>query len=517
MRTWLTRFAPRLALLLLLAALLCLTACGDDDDEPTGPDTTRPRVTSVSPAAGATDVPVDTPLTITFSEDIDVATMTAGSIVLSDYGPVTKGNWKAAGTRQLVYTPDEPLEYANHYQAVVDSALADLAGNTLAADFEWSFSTESFPLAEIDFPLAQNNTWLYQVVEFYRAGTDTTEYEGLDVLWAEGEISYEGRDGWLIRRFLLDEKAAGASALDEDFCYLTRDAFGLYRADPYRGDGLWRNLVLFGEPTFDDADFLLAGTPIHSDAATHGATRYTGPVGSFWADRVDCEYTLAGEITDKRRELYADGFGLVESFWQYANENDDVALAGRAELADAVNGPLTPWVELELEPNDGPSVAGAEFVEMTAIILGDAQLSDAGTILTPEDIDCDFFTCVNEDIDGLRIVQDFYRVEITAQGQYRFDLIYDQFDVDNDLDLYCFVDEGGGALRSVARADAAAGTPEYIVLLDAAPGTWYVGIQAWNTPVPETPVEYTLSLRPQATPIPVDKGEGREFLASSGK
>lgn len=524
MHVWNTDRCRKISLFLLPALLLCLilalTACSDDDDDvgPTGPDTTRPQVTAVSPAAGATDVPVDAVLTVTFSEEIDIATLGSGSIVLNDQGPLPKATWKAAGTRQLVYIPNEPFEYDNRYEAIVDSALADLAGNTMAADFEWSFSTASFPLAEIDFPLARDNTWLYQIVEFSRVGSDTTHYEGVDVLWAEDEITWDGRDGWLLRRFMLDETATGAPALQEDFCYLSLDASGLYRARPLPGGGTWRNLVVFGQEEFEDSDFLLAGRPQFADGSTHRAVRYAGPVGDAWADEVDYQFVEPGEVAERMRESYVNGFGLVESSWQYANIDSQVDINGHAELADAANGPITPWIEREIEPNDAPGAQDAQIVELTTIALGDIHLTDGGTILTPEDIDCDFFTCVLEDIEGVRILQDFYRVDITERGQYRFDLIYDLFDGANDLDLYCFVDEGGGSLRSVARADADAGVPEYIVLLDATPGTYYVALQAWNTPVPQTPVAYTLSLRPQVTYIPPPvKSSHPGFLASRGK
>lgn len=515
---WKNRFAPWLSIALALPLALSLAACSDDDDEEvTGPDTTRPRVVSVSPADGAVDTPIDTKLVVTFSEEIDVATMTVESVTLAGGGLVPAPDGKAAGARQLVFTPDDPLKYGEQYAATVDSALADLAGNTLAGDFEWSFTTASYPLEEIDFPLARDNTWLYEVVEYARAGNDTTRYEGLEVLWAEDEISYFGTDGWLIRRFLLDETATGASALDEDFCYLAIDAFGLYRAEPYGDNDGWHNLVVFGEEEFDDVDFLLAGSPLHADEATHRARYLNGAIGGYWGDEIDYQYVETGTIAERRREFHVNGYGLVQSMWQYANADEDFEISGRADLADDVNGPDTPWIEVEVEPNDGPSAVDAEYVELTTLVVADARISDGGTILTPEDIECDFFTCVNQDSEGVRILQDFYRLEITEPGQYRFDLIYDQFDDENDLDLYCFVELAGGGLRSLARADAAAGTPEYIVLLHADPGIYYLAVQAWSTPVPNVPVEYTLSLRPQAVEIPTGKAAGRGFLAPPGK
>jgi hypothetical protein len=109
-------------------------------------DVRPPRVSSTSPAANAKRVPQDAKLQVTFDESMDRNTINTGSILLSDSdgnpvaGPVTYDD----ATRTATLTPSTPLAFGKTYTATVKSGNAgptDLAGNRLAADQSWSFST----------------------------------------------------------------------------------------------------------------------------------------------------------------------------------------------------------------------------------------------------------------------------------------------------------------------------------------------------------------------------------------
>jgi len=103
------------------------------------PDTTRPTVTSVSPANGATDVAQNTVITATFSEPMSQATVeAAGSFTLDNgvtgtvsYNPTT---WVAT------FTPSTLLTKSTVYTATISTAVTDEAGNHLAANRVWSFT-----------------------------------------------------------------------------------------------------------------------------------------------------------------------------------------------------------------------------------------------------------------------------------------------------------------------------------------------------------------------------------------
>lgn len=104
------------------------------------PDTTRPTVTLMSPALGATDVAQNAVITATFSEPMSQATVeAAGSFTLNNgvtgtvsYNPTT---WVAT------FTPSILLTKSTVYTATITTAVTDEAGNNLAQNKVWSFVT----------------------------------------------------------------------------------------------------------------------------------------------------------------------------------------------------------------------------------------------------------------------------------------------------------------------------------------------------------------------------------------
>ncbi len=127
------------------------------------PDSTPPTVTAVFPAAGATQVDPAAPVTVTFSEP-----MSASSIFASAAG---EGGGAAPGTFELrdsannvinatvtynatnrtaTLTPKASLALSTTFTALVrggsvDPRVKDVAGNALAANNTWSFTTAAAP------------------------------------------------------------------------------------------------------------------------------------------------------------------------------------------------------------------------------------------------------------------------------------------------------------------------------------------------------------------------------------
>jgi hypothetical protein len=114
----------------------------------TGPDTTAPKVAAVTPATGATGVPVSTTVTARFDEAVDVATIDGATFTLRDAGgaAVAADVAYSAATRTATLTPRARLAYSTAFTATVkggSDGVADAAGNRLAADRTWSFTTEA--------------------------------------------------------------------------------------------------------------------------------------------------------------------------------------------------------------------------------------------------------------------------------------------------------------------------------------------------------------------------------------
>ncbi|MDQ4024320.1 MAG: DUF4082 domain-containing protein, partial [Actinomycetota bacterium] len=122
-----------------------------------GTDTTAPTVTSVSPSDGATGVAVSVAPTATFSEPIDASTISTSTVRLSGpSGTVAATVFYDSATQRATLAPETELAAATTYTMTVQGGtggVADLAGNRLANDRSWSFTTEAEPAPDTVAPV----------------------------------------------------------------------------------------------------------------------------------------------------------------------------------------------------------------------------------------------------------------------------------------------------------------------------------------------------------------------------
>lgn len=104
---------------------------------------TPPSVDSVSPANGATGVPVNTVITAAFSEDMDASTIDTSSFTLNN--GVTGNVTYDAPSKIATFTPSSSLSYNTTYTASISTAVKDSTGNNLPENYSWSFTTELPP------------------------------------------------------------------------------------------------------------------------------------------------------------------------------------------------------------------------------------------------------------------------------------------------------------------------------------------------------------------------------------
>jgi hypothetical protein len=112
-----------------------------------GIDTTPPTVTATSPTSAATNVSPTASVTATFSEPIDPATVGSTTFQLRNGAtlvPATVTYNAASSTATLA--PSSALAASTTYTATLvgggaDPRIKDVAGNALAANFTWSFTT----------------------------------------------------------------------------------------------------------------------------------------------------------------------------------------------------------------------------------------------------------------------------------------------------------------------------------------------------------------------------------------
>jgi hypothetical protein len=117
----------------LLAGTALLVSCGSDSVVDPGPDVARPTVTSVSIPGGETGAGLVDRISVTFSEQVDPATITPWTVCVSGRAPKGLLEYDAS-TRTATFTPDTLYAAQTWHALVVGDSLADLAGNLVVPD-----------------------------------------------------------------------------------------------------------------------------------------------------------------------------------------------------------------------------------------------------------------------------------------------------------------------------------------------------------------------------------------------
>ena len=106
-------------------------------------DVVPPDVVSVAPADGATNIDPFTSVVVRFSEPMDRATLNAASIqLLRGSTAVATALVIGGNDDRVTLTPTtQPLTFNTSFTVGVSTAVADLAGNTLAAARALTFTT----------------------------------------------------------------------------------------------------------------------------------------------------------------------------------------------------------------------------------------------------------------------------------------------------------------------------------------------------------------------------------------
>jgi uncharacterized repeat protein (TIGR02543 family) len=99
------------------------------------------------PNNNAQNVSVNTPISATFSEPMDLSTITPMNFIVSQGTATIPGDIKCYGLT-AVFTPTNPLANSTTYTVTIrgyhstsDIGVTDLAGNSMVADYAWHFTT----------------------------------------------------------------------------------------------------------------------------------------------------------------------------------------------------------------------------------------------------------------------------------------------------------------------------------------------------------------------------------------
>lgn len=123
----------------VLTLAMALGCGGDGGGGGGGSDTTPPQVSSTAPANGATDITLDADISATFNEAMNATTINGTSMTIS---PAVAGSvaYDAAAQR-ATFSPTVALTASTTYTVTLTTDCTDTAGNALAADYTWSFTT----------------------------------------------------------------------------------------------------------------------------------------------------------------------------------------------------------------------------------------------------------------------------------------------------------------------------------------------------------------------------------------
>jgi Zn-dependent metalloprotease len=103
-------------------------------------DKKAPTVAATLPANAATAVTRNSSVTVRFSEPMNCATVTASRFTLK-YGTTPVAGVVTCSGNAATFNPNASLGASKKYTATISSAVTDLAGNRMAANKVWSFTT----------------------------------------------------------------------------------------------------------------------------------------------------------------------------------------------------------------------------------------------------------------------------------------------------------------------------------------------------------------------------------------
>jgi hypothetical protein len=103
-------------------------------------DVTPPVISSVVPVNSATAVPVNNKVTAVFSEAMNPLTINATTFTLKQNTTVVQGTITYSGNT-ATFTPAGSFAPSLTYSATISTGAKDVAGNALASNYIWSFTT----------------------------------------------------------------------------------------------------------------------------------------------------------------------------------------------------------------------------------------------------------------------------------------------------------------------------------------------------------------------------------------
>lgn len=330
------------------------------NDASTPVDTIPPTVGSVSPVNGTTNVATSSAVSAVFSESLAPATVTSATAFLKDASgntiPATVSYNNA--NRQVSLAPSVTLAANTAYTATLTTAITDTAGNHLAANYMWSFTTatpvDTTPPTVISTTPANNSTGQPTAVtitaQFSEAVDPTTITTGTFAVGTgqtaiNGTVSYDA--GTRTASFTPTSALLAGTLYAASLSYEIKDTSGNPLGITYR----WSFTTANGT------------TPVDPLAQGHGGpilvvTNSTTPLNNYYSEILRAEGVnsfSAVDVNDVNETMLS----------QY-----DVVILGNMTLSSAQVSLFTAWV------NGGGNLIAMQPDKQLSGLLG---LTDQGS------------------------------------------------------------------------------------------------------------------------------------------
>ena len=107
-----------------------------------------PQVVDVSPADQAEGVSVSPQIIVTFSQEMDTASVESAFMLTDAGGQAVSGTFEWTDNT-LIFTPDQGMTYGQSYSVKINAAALGINAVALGEDFGWSFITEHAPAPRV--------------------------------------------------------------------------------------------------------------------------------------------------------------------------------------------------------------------------------------------------------------------------------------------------------------------------------------------------------------------------------
>ncbi|HBG05800.1 MAG TPA: hypothetical protein DDY22_09660 [Geobacter sp.] len=104
-------------------------------------DAAPPLVVASYPLPGATSFPVTSPITATFSEQINPLSIDSYSFLVRSPNQSSVYGYLSQSGNSWTFTPRSALQHGATYTVTITGSVKDTAGNSLPATYSWSFTT----------------------------------------------------------------------------------------------------------------------------------------------------------------------------------------------------------------------------------------------------------------------------------------------------------------------------------------------------------------------------------------